>query len=364
MRILSKGIIAILVTTLTGCHVPSSVALGGSGGRNAFNATLHATSNEELLLNLVRLRYCDTPYFLNVTNITSQVTYEAEATTKLFFPGFNRANPASIGGGMLWKSQPTIVYAPLEGSQFSELLLKPIKLLFIQQLVYSGWDIDRVFKLTVQSFNNIHNAPTASGPFPNSKPVYKDFYRITELFRYFQKNNELHVGIKSTKNEGSGATMSLQIFFPNRGKEAKELASYLYNTEPANGYNVIDMKLGFQEEGKTGIMPRSVLSCMYYLSLGVDIPLQHELNNIGVTTCDDLCPFNWSQIIRKLITVHHSRKEPRSSYIAVKYRGFWFYIDESDITSKRTFVLLLNLFNLQAGNTKSAAPILTIPVGI
>ena len=48
---------------------------------------------------------------------------------------------------------------------------------------------------------------------------------------------------------------------------------------------------------------------------------------------------------------------------AVRYRGYWFYIDNTDLHSKSTFALLRRLFFLQAGQFKDAAPVLTLPVG-
>ncbi len=52
-----------------------------------------------------------------------------------------------------------------------------------------------------------------------------------------------------------------------------------------------------------------------------------------------------------------------SENAAVKYRSSWFYIDDSDLTAKSTFALLMQLFALQAGEIKSTGPILTLPVG-
>ena len=50
--------------------------------------------------------------------------------------------------------------------------------------------------------------------------------------------------------------------------------------------------------------------------------------------------------------------------MTVPYRGAWFYIADTDIDSKATFSLLMQLFALSAGETPSNAPILTLPVGI
>lgn len=346
---------------LTGCNVPSNVALKGEGGRNSYNVSLQTTSNEQLLLNLVRLRYCDTPYFLNVNNVTTQISYGAEASTRFLFPGQNERNPTSVGGSFNWRTQPTVIYSPLEGKAFAELLLQPLDLTILQQMIYSGWDIDRIFRLGIQSFSGMHNAPTASGPFPNDEPEYKDFYEVTKLMRYFQRRNELQIGVKSSNGDGKGTSM--QIFFPSGSDEARHLSFLLGGLDTQKGYYILDMNLGFQSDGEIGVMPRSVLSCMYYLSLGVEIPPVHEKRQIAIQTqigddgTDDLGP-----IIKKLISIKSSSYYPKNAYLAVKYKNFWFYIEDNDINSKRTFSLLLSLYNLQAGGVKQMMPILTIPI--
>ena len=63
------------------------------------------------------------------------------------------------------------------------------------------------------------------------------------------------------------------------------------------------------------------------------------------------------------LEVRWSESRPRTAHVAVKFRGGWFYIDESDIRSKRTFVTLLVLFELQAPDGATAAPLLTLPAG-
>ncbi len=344
----------------TGCNVSSNYALKGEGGRNAYNVSMQTTSNEQLLLNLVRLRYCDTPYFLNVSNITTQFSYGADGNVRFLFPGFNEKNPTAVGGSFNFKSTPTIVYSPLEGKAFAELLLQPLDLTIIQQMIYSGWDIDRIFRLGIQSFGGMHNAPAASGPFPNDNPEYKDFYEITKLMRHFQKRNELQVGIKTN---GDGRATSLQLFFPSGSQEAQYLSNLLGGLENTKGYYILDMNLGFQSDGEIGVMPRSVLSCMYYLSLGVELPKEHLKKRIAIMTDigddgrDDLAP-----IIKQLITIKTSKNYPTTAYLAVKYKKYWYYIEDYDVNSKRTFSLLLTLYNLQAGGVKQLMPILTIPI--
>jgi hypothetical protein len=51
-----------------------------------------------------------------------------------------------------------------------------------------------------------------------------------------------------------------------------------------------------------------------------------------------------------------------AAYVAVKYRGHWFYIEDSDLPSKTTFALLNTVLALQAGGVPSTGPVLTLPV--
>jgi hypothetical protein len=59
----------------------------------------------------------------------------------------------------------------------------------------------------------------------------------------------------------------------------------------------------------------------------------------------------------------NKNKKPENAFVAVPYRGAWFYIADDDLNSKSTFMLLTQLFNLQSGQTEDVGPTLTIPVG-
>jgi len=74
-------------------------------------------------------------------------------------------------------------------------------------------------------------------------------------------------------------------------------------------------------------------------------------------------PFDWSQMTGSLLRVHSGTWPPVNASVAIEHHGHWFWIDDSDLTSKSTFALLSQLFSLQAGGASAAAPVLTIPVG-
>ena len=71
---------------------------------------------------------------------------------------------------------------------------------------------------------------------------------------------------------------------------------------------------------------------------------------------------DWQKLTKELMRIRWAKKPPQNAYSAIFYRGNWFYIDDSDLTSKSTFSLLMQLFALQAGEVKSTGPLLTLPV--
>jgi hypothetical protein len=67
--------------------------------------------------------------------------------------------------------------------------------------------------------------------------------------------------------------------------------------------------------------------------------------------------------MKKLLEVRVSAAPVDDAYVAVQHRGYWFYVSDEDIDSKRTLGLLTSLVRLSisAGGAQNV-PILTLPV--
>jgi hypothetical protein len=67
-----------------------------------------------------------------------------------------------------------------------------------------------------------------------------------------------------------------------------------------------------------------------------------------------------------LFTVHIAagHKPPSRAYVAVKYRGWWYYLDDQDAQSKATFALMLQVSRLDLRRLPpGGGPLLTLPAG-
>jgi hypothetical protein len=125
---------AIVVASHVGCVGPASI----KGSRLRYNEAYRQTNDEEILLKIVRLRYGDSPVFIDLPNITSQ--FQASATGG-GTGGFDGAGPGrtNLGTGELFlKDAPTPSYTPRSGQQIGKRLMAPLALELVRSISPGG----------------------------------------------------------------------------------------------------------------------------------------------------------------------------------------------------------------------------------
>ena len=177
-----KFCLCACMVVMTGCTLgPRQI----HQNRLQYNDAIQRTFQEEMLLNLVRLKYRDTPEFLTVGGIAAQYTFEGSAGSALTLPkGGN--NVLGLNGRVARSERPTISYAPARGEEFQKGLLAPIDLQTLQLLARTGWRWDRILRTTVQYMNEIDNAISAGGPTPERKPDFEEFQYLSKALRELQ----------------------------------------------------------------------------------------------------------------------------------------------------------------------------------
>ena len=349
--------VGVFLTVFNGCSQlgPGRIELG----RGHYNVVVQQTDNEQMLLNLVRLRYRDTPYFLQVASVSTNFEFEVSADASAALSTGPNVYGLGIAGRAI--ESPTITYTPLQGDQFVKQLLSPMRLSTVLLLYHSGWAIDRILNVTVQYLNGIPNAPSASGPTPAEAPEYVDFHRITDLLRTLQKRGDVTLG----QTEGSDPSEAMVLRIAPRAvdsPEGRQLVAHL-RLPPGKTDYVFTPTADPNNVGEASIVMRSLMASLFYVSQGVQPSAEDETHGRVTVTRDATGqPFDWKQVTGDLMQIRSRGDQPESAAVRVRYRGTWFYIDDSDLTSKSTFALLMNLFALQAGDIPMTAPVLTLPV--
>jgi hypothetical protein len=333
--------------------------------RLKYNIAITTTDNQEDLLNLVRLRYHDIPKVLAVSNINSQLTLGADAggqytiTEGSSFKGFG--DIFSFLFNTRYEDKPTITYQPLHGDKFVTNILSQIPLDVLMLLYNSGWSVERIFRLCVQSINGIRNAATASGPTPKFAPQYKDFFVLIKLMRKLQQQDKMNF-VYEPVNDKQAMVLSFSEDALD-SPETLQIVDMLRLTPGKTDYPIV-INVMDHDPDYVRISTRSVLGVYYYLAQSVDVP-QNDIKDgrVVITRHHDGQPFDWNELFAEFFQIKSSQSEPSDAYVRINYRGSWFYIDDRDLESKSTFSLLNQIFAIQAGHIKVEKPTLTLPIG-
>ena len=334
----------------------------------SYNEAISRSWNEQFVLNLVRLRYRDTAFFLEVGNILAQYELRVNAdATGTIIEG--AGNVVGLGLGGFYSERPTITYIPLRGERYVQSVLKPIPPVVLFLLSQSGWSIERLFLCCVAEANGIRNAPSATGPTPTRAPVYKDFNRISYLLRQIQMAEKFAVRYEliegASRNEASNYEPYVS-FLPGADEAiVAEIRSLLGLPEGIGEFRVVGHYTAERNPEDIVLTGRSVLGMLYYLSQAVEAPEEDEqAGRVTVTRTLTGERFDWHEAGGGLLQIRTANEEPENAYVKVQYRDHWFFIEDSDLMSKSTFSLLLLIFSLQsAGGEPGFAPLLTVPAG-
>lgn len=356
MNLLRIGGLALSLTMLGGCASFGPGAIKQS--RANYNVAVQQTGNEQLLLNIVRLKYRDTPTFLELTSITTSFAFtaggEVEATLR-----DQATTPVTLIPNVSWSDKPTVTYTPLQGDRFVSQIMSPLGLDTLPLLYHSGWSVERILMLTSQSLNGLENAPTASGPTPARKPRYEEFRRAVQLLRELQVDRALRLGLSDVA-EGS---LELSITAAAAGDPRLAELRRLLGLAPERLRYPVVAGVGARPDAIT-VNLRSLMGVLFYVSQAVEVPERdQEAGRVTRTLDENGAPFDWSEMTRGLVRIRSAQEPPGNAYTIIPYRGAWFYIDDSDLTSKSTFALLTQLAALAAGDVKTSAPVLTLPIG-
>ncbi|MFZ4619763.1 MAG: hypothetical protein ACOYNS_04330 [Bacteroidota bacterium] len=327
--------------------------------RSDFNSVVVRSWDEQMLLNLVRMRYRDNPMFLEVGNVISTQSSKTSGGINTSVD-FNGDGGAGIGVNGERSITPTITYVPLQGEEFAKRLLTPVTPSTIFLLSQSGWSLERLMLCCVQQANGVKNAVTASGPTPEFAPNYETFQKLIDAIRILQKDRLLQIEMEK---DGQ----SFMLYITRSGDAKSDSAAGVFKDllgldKSKDIFKVTAKRIasGTDEIALTG---RSLLSVMFFLSQSVEVSKQHkEQGKVTVTKYEDGRDFDWNMMLGRVMRIQTSEKEPEESSVKVRYRDAWFFIADNDLTSKTTFNLLTFLFNLQAANKSDGNTVLTYPI--
>src|SRR5271166_5275309 len=154
-------VLLVLGSGVSGCVGPNAVRYT----RLRYNEVIRDTNHQQLLLNIVRLRYADSPVVIDLPNITSQFEVAGRGN---YLGGYGYETPgrASLGFGELTlRDSPTLSYHPREGREIAKALLNPFSTELFS-LVNTGAGLEKLLLMSINDINDVPNAPRATTLIP------------------------------------------------------------------------------------------------------------------------------------------------------------------------------------------------------
>jgi len=320
-----------------------------STDRGSYIDILSLTDKQELLSNIVRVKYTDPPVFLQVNSITASPSLEIGSESEFKVGGGDIPPPLAIlKPKIIYDDNPTISYTPLSGKQFANELLVPFTLTPVFLMLNNGFDFSVVAELMFVSMNGLSNSR-------NAAPEERERFRktVTALGRLGQRRL-IRVGTRGgSLSNGEGRVILTVDPGALETEEGKQVFAALGIAPSARE---IEVRLGLSaDENTIAIRTRSLLAMISYLSNFVETPEAHAA-------------FVWPSSAGSKetwpIRIKTSRREPAIAYTSVHFNDQWFFVEADDLASQNILYLLRILFNLQAqANTADAPKLqLTLPV--
>lgn len=395
----------VIVGMLTGCTNGPKLIVNS---HTEYNNAIRQVMNEELLLNIVRMRYAEAPQFLEVSGITT--TFETNSSLAGEGASLNTSGiTAGATGSIGFTDRPTISLTPRQGREAASQLMSSISITDIPYLANAGYRLDHLLVLLAENINGVRSfdvgtsLPTRGGQLAFAKVIVAvaELHRRDQIVCGFLKAYDYYDGTLSKSQlkptDYLAAVQSGKRWRPIDGdEEADNWALHTYDLEPViwispeglasmEGMDLVrllnlDPSAPFYwlDDAKFQTPPtvltdsirirmRSFYGVMNFLAHAVEIPPEDEQagRSLMGSPGEGELARHVMLYLAKILHVHESSAAPKDAFVSVHHRGVWFYIDDTEVMSKRSFTMAVELMNLEIStdNSGPTAPILTIPVG-
>lgn len=312
-----------------------------------YNERIADQESEQMLLNLVRLRYMEMPRFLNVASVINTYSRGGIAGVNGTLNPINSPIGASVNG--TWTDRPTITYTPMSGQAFAQSLLTPVPPSVVFFMIQSGWSAHRLMRLSNSMINGLHNEIGTPG---ERRQGDEQFHELLDILHQLQQDGALGMHFK-----GDWPKVDVELVLPKKGRTDsidRSIARFKDILELERDKNVYGIQYGVVVENREQILVQthSIMEMLANISWYIDVPEEHVLEGRTLSTFvpDDA----------DLMNVRVSKEKPKDAFLSIQFRDHWFYIDDRDMASKNTFAIIQILFSMANSGSGAVGPLISI----
>lgn len=326
--------------------------------RFEYSGSISESWKRQTLLNIVRLRYMDPPTFVDVGQIVSGYTLETGVSLggNISSAGAIQGNSVTAGGTARYTDRPTITYTPLTGAKFVRALMTPLPPESVLYTLQSGWPANAVFFISVAAMNGLKNQETSIA---GISPPDPKFMQALESLRKIQDSGAvgLRVQQETPKQQTTVVTFQTKDVTEQTLGDIRRLRELLHLDPDAKELQVV-FGATASNDHELALQTRSMFHIMMTMAAQADVPEEDVAQsrtapNYETKAAEGEAP--------RLIHIHSGKGKPADAYVSVAYRNHWFWIDDRDLKSKRSFAFLMMLFTLAETGERENLPVITIP---
>ena len=268
-----------------------------------FNNIIQFNQSQQMLLNLVRLHYRESPMFLQAGSLLASYSSVAGGDTSIGLDAGDLSR--ALGLNYEFASKPTITYTPIEGKAYVTQFMTEVSFETFCLLVRAGWPMTKLCEMLVEQIQIDPAMPLRN---KRGLPGYENFISAVAMLQAAQEAGQLRV---------------------------------------VNTNGELTVVAGTQTLTAHTFQLRSLFDVMFSASKSTETPPEHLARVKASKGNGDM-------------VIHASRLPPTEAMVWVRYAGYYFSIDKTDLASKDTLALLMQLSRIQAAPS-TGAPLLTLP---
>lgn len=318
--------------------------------------------NEQVLMNIVRLRYSAWPVFVGVDQIVTAYTLEHSGAARIIgrrgISDVLTNDQVEAGWVGKYSERPTVIYKPLSGKKYVKAFLTPVQPASVLALLETGWPADHLGRIALRSVNEHYNTK------PESGVMYRtdiEFANFLQLLKSLQSIDAVKFDIRQEEENTPEEVRMIIIpekLSPALQEDLQAVKTSLGLDVNLNTFRVVRNSLVHKPD-EIRIQGRSILQVLVSLATGVEIPKEHADRNIAPPL--QPIPEKDQTNFPPLMTVMSGAMKPDNTFVAINFQDMWFWIDNTDHESKRSLVYALALITLLDSDSKTGGSVV-IPV--